>query len=123
MKNFIFQAVMNAHIFIVSVIKNVCLFSIDVSSFFFSSILRMIDRDQFSHGKTVHEQSEELSELNILISIKEVRDNAIKVGHWNTGHQEQLETLGNVLANTFEWEVDQVEKYLYAIIDTGPLQD
>lgn len=123
MKNFTFQAVMNTHIFIVSLIKGVCFFLIDVSGFLFSSVLRTIDSDQFSHGKTVHEQSEELSELNILIGIKQIRDNAIKVGHWNTGHQEQLEMLGNVLANTFEWEVDQVERYLYDIIDTGPLQD
>tara|TARA_B100000902_G_C27221975_1_gene870168 strand:+ start:546 stop:917 length:372 start_codon:yes stop_codon:yes gene_type:complete len=123
MKNLTFLAVMNLHIFVVSVIKNVCLFLLNVSGFLFSAILRVIDIDQFSHGQTVDEQSEELSELNILISIKKVRDNAVKTGHWNTNHQQQLETLGNVLANNFEWEVDQVEKYIYDIIETGPLQE
>lgn len=123
MKNFSYTFVLNANNFIIISIKNICLFLVSVFAFCFNKLLYFIDKDRLQHGETVNEQSEELSELNILISIKEVRDHAIKIGGWNAEHEQQLNMLGNVLANTFDWEVDQVEDYLIKVIETGPIVD
>ena len=121
MKNFSFTSIVKVHDFIVISIKNICLLIVGAFSFCVNKTLYYIDKDRFEHNETVNEQYEELSELNILIGIKEVRDDAIKTGHWNGDHEQQLNLLGNVLANTFDWEIDQVESYLMKVIETGPI--
>lgn len=123
MKNFSFISIIKIHDFVVISIKNICLLVVGAFSLCINKALYFIDKDRFQHNETVNEQYEELSELNILIGIKEVRDDAMKTGHWNGDHEQQLNLLGNVLANTFDWEIDQVENYLLKVIETGPVTE
>jgi hypothetical protein len=123
MKNFSFTSIVSLHDFVVISVKNICLLVIQSFSFIVNRVLYLIDKDRIKHSETVNEQYEELCELNILINIKEIRDDAMKTGHWNGDHEQQLNVLGNVLANTFDWEIDQVESYLLKIIETGPVVD
>ena len=123
MKNFSFTSIVSLHDFVVISVKNICLLVIQSFSFIVNKVLYLIDKDRIKHSETVNEQYEELCELNILINIKEIRDDAMKTGHSNGDHEQQLNVLGNVLANTFDWEIDQVESYLLKIIETGPVVD
>ncbi len=120
MKNFFFTSIVSLHDFVVISVKNICLLIVQIFSFSVNKMLHLVDKDRLQHNETVNEQYEELCELNVLIGIKEIRDDAMKNGRWNGDHEQQLNVLGNVLANTFDWEIDQVENYLIEIIETGP---
>lgn len=83
-------------------------------------ILSAIDSKRLHHAQAATEQYLEMSELNILSNIIQVRNNALKSGRWNEEHEDQLNFFGNVLANEYDWEVEDVERYLYEVIETGP---
>lgn len=83
-------------------------------------ILSFIDRDRMHHAEMASDQEDEISELNILLSIFSVRDDAIKTGKWHEEHEDKLNYLGNILANIHDWEVEDVQRYIYEVIETGP---
>jgi hypothetical protein len=83
-------------------------------------VLNVIDKDRMHHAETAVEQEEEISELNVLFTIFQIRNNAMQVGKWNEDHEDHLNILGNILANEHDWETEEVERYLYEVIATGP---
>ncbi|MFZ9315665.1 MAG: hypothetical protein ACO24P_00220 [Candidatus Nanopelagicaceae bacterium] len=83
-------------------------------------VLSAIDKNRMHHAEVACQQESEISELNVLNSINEVRNDAMKSGKWNEDHENTLNFLGNVLANEHDWEVEEVERYLYEVIATGP---
>ena len=83
-------------------------------------ILKLIDKERVEHAEMIHQQIEDISELSILKTINEIRNEAMTDGQWNEQHENKLNILGTILANEYDWEVEQVERYLYEVIETGP---
>lgn len=123
MKNLLYQFIVKCNNITIILIKNVCLFLVTVFAWIFNKLLVFIDKERLNHNTAVDEQYNELYELQILTGIKNTRDDALKAGHWNSEHEQLLNHLGNVLANTCDWEVDSVEEYLLQVIETGPIQE
>lgn len=83
-------------------------------------ILSCIDKKRLAHAEAASQQQEEISELSVLFGITEVRNDAVNKGKWNDDHEDTLNFLGNLLANEHDWDVEEVERYLYEVIATGP---
>lgn len=88
-----------------------------------SSLLKLIDKDRMLHAESIVQQIEEITELQILSNIDEIKNDAIETGYWNEEHEVGLNFLGNLLCNQHDWEVEQVERYLHEVIATGPPED
>lgn len=120
MKNFLFTTLANCNIFIANIVRNIAEGVIYVNGRLGWIVLSFVDKQRMQHAQVAVEQEEEISELNILFTITQVRNNAMKSGRWNEEHEDQLNFLGNVLANEHDWEVEDVERYLHEVIATGP---
>jgi len=121
MKNLLFTSIANCNIFIGEFIKDFSDRIIYINSRIGWVILKVIDGKRMQHAQVAVEQEEEISELNILFKITQVRNNALQSGRWNEEHGDQLNFLGNALANEHDWEVEDVERYLHEVIATGPV--
>lgn len=85
-----------------------------------SNALKIIDRDRMLHAESAVEQNDEITELQVLENIQQVRNEAVQVGEWSEEHEFKLNFFGNLLCNEYNWEVEQVERYLHEVISTGP---
>jgi hypothetical protein len=120
MRNFLFKTISHINYVIFSSITKIANGLVFVNGRIGWMILNVIDKKRMHHAETAVEQQGEMSELNVLFTIFQVRNNALKSGQWNEEHEDQLNFLGNVLANEHDWEVEQVQRYLYEVIETGP---
>lgn len=120
MKNALFSLVSNINLLVFKIIQIIgealCVANGKVGWLF----LNFIDKERLQHAELSNEQEEEILELSILAGIQEIRGDAMKSGQWHEGHQEGLNFLGDVLANEHDWEVENVERYIYEVIATGP---
>lgn len=91
-----------------------------ITNMFTSSLLKIIDSDRMKHATSAVEQNQEILELQVLSHIFDVRNDAVKRGQWDEDHEGKLNFLGNLLCNEYDWEVEEVERYLYEVIETGP---
>lgn len=80
------------------------------------SIYALIDKDRVDHLKCIVEQQDLIDELQIFASIDEIKNNAIDVGEWNEEHQSGLNSCGSILHNDYDWEVEEVHRYLTEVI-------
>lgn len=120
MKNALFSLVSHCNFFILKIIKGIGEGLITANGRLGWVVLSWIDKDRLSHAEAASQQQEEISELEVLFNITAVRNDAMNRGKWNEDHEDTLNFLGNILANEHDWEVEQVERYLYEVIATGP---
>lgn len=120
MRGVVFDLFGKANFMVLRIIKGIAEGLLFVNGRIGWIVLSVIDSKRLHHAQAAVEQCEEMSELNILSNIIQVRNNALKSGRWNEEHEDQLNFLGNVLANEHDWEVEDVERYLYEVIETGP---
>lgn len=120
MKNALFNCVSHCNLLILKIIRSLGDFLIIANGRIGWLVLSLIDKKRLSHAEAATEQESEISELSVLFGITAVRNDAMTKGMWNEDHQDTLNFLGNLLANEHDWEVEQVERYLYEVIETGP---
>lgn len=120
MKNALFSLVSHTNLLILKIIKGIAEGLIIINGKIGWIVLTLIDKERMRHAQVISEQEEEISELNVLLGINEIRNDALKSGKWNEDHEDSLNLLGNVLANEHDWEVENVERYLHEVIATGP---
>jgi len=120
MKQSLFFAINHLHFLILEKIKNVSETLSSLTSASVSMILKMIDKERMYHAENAVDQFDVITELQILYHINEVKNDAVKIGSWNDEHEGKLNFLGNILCNEHDWDVEQVERYLYEVIETGP---
>jgi len=120
MRPVLFYIISRSNLLVFKIIKGIGEFLIYVNGRIGWVLLRMIDRQRLDHAEAASDQENEISELNVLTSINEVRNDAMKSGKWHDGHEDTLNYLGNLLANEYDWEVDEVERYIYEVIASGP---
>lgn len=120
MKRILFITISHLNVKILSAIKNTAELSVAICTGITRSILIMLDRDRMLHAESAVDQYDTINELQVLEHISEVRNDALKQGAWNEEHEGKLNYLGTLLCNQHDWEVEQVERYIYEIIETGP---
>jgi hypothetical protein len=81
------------------------------------AIYSFIDKDRVKHLRSTLEQQDLIDELKVFSSIDEIKDDAISVGEWNEDHEAQLNWFGNILYNHYDWEVEEVHRYLTEVIE------
>ena len=119
----LFCAVGHLHVLLTTAIKRIADKLIAMSSLFSSLLMKIIDSERMHHAESYVEQSEEISELSILKIIHEIKDDANNIGGWTDDHEGKLNYFGNVLANEYDWEVEDVHRYLMDVIAQGPADD
>ena len=120
MKDGLFFAFSRLNILFLNSIKEFADVLIVISTATTNAILRIIDRERMDHAISAIQQNQEMTELNILTSIDEVRNDAVRHGVWSDDHTGQLNFLGTMLYNNHDWEEEQVYRYLHEVIATGP---
>lgn len=83
--------------------------------------LGLIDKERMHHAQEACEQEDEISELNLLMSMQEVKTDAVKSKGWNEDHQECLQFLVNTLMAEHDWEFENVERYLDELMNADPI--
>lgn len=121
MRQAIFIALSRLNIIILDKISNIEEMISCLINAFTTYALKIIDKDRMDHAILATEQQEEITELKVLSYIFDVRNNAVEVGYWNEDHEGRLNFLGNLLANQHDWDVEDVQRYLYEVIETGPV--
>jgi len=120
MNDALFAFIARLHYHLVSSIKDKSELLIAIITAATNSTLKIIDHDRMNHAELAVEQHEEILELQTLTNIEQVKNEAIDIGEWNEDHEVRLNFFGNVLCNEHNWEVEDVERYLYDIIAAGP---
>lgn len=120
MKDALFAAIARIHFVIINRIKNTSDILIAIVTAISNSTLKIIDKDRMLHAESTVEQYDAISELQTLNNIEEIKNDAINIGEWNEDHEVRLNFFGNILCNEHDWEVEQVERYLYDVLAAGP---
>lgn len=120
MKEILFVIVSHFNLRLIEAVKGFSDMLTAVSSSLARTSLKIIDKSRIEHAESAVDQLETIAELQILSHINEVRNDAIKQGAWNEDHEGRLNILGTILYNEHDWELEQVERYIYEVIETGP---
>lgn len=120
MKEILFAIVSHFNLRFIEAVKGFSDMLTAVSSSLARTSLKIIDKSRIEHAESAVDQLETIAELQILSHINEVRNDAIKQGAWNEDHEGRLNILGTILYNEHDWELEQVERYIYEVIETGP---
>lgn len=120
MRDGLFFAISRLHFLFGNTVKEFADMLIAMSTALTNAILRVVDSERMEHAVSSIQQTEEITELNILSSIEEIRDDAVKHGAWSEEHEGRLNFLGTMLYHNHNWEEEQVYRYLHEVIATGP---
>ena len=80
------------------------------------AIYFLIDKSRVEYLKSILEQQDLIDELDVVNSIDKIKNNAIDVGGWNEDHEVELNSCGSILHNQYDWEVEEVHRYLLEVI-------
>lgn len=120
MKHGLFSAITRLNLLVIVSVKELADIILAISSAMTYNVLKLIDNDRMLHATSTVDQIDEITELQVLHHIEEVRDDAVRHGAWNEEHEFRLNSLGTLLCNEHDWEVEQVHRYLHEVIATGP---
>jgi len=120
MKDGIFFAVSRLNILFLNAVKQFADVLIAISTALTNAVLRIIDKERMDHALSTIQQTQEMTELNILNSIDEVKNDAVLQGEWNEEHEGRLNFLGTMLYHEHDWEEEQVYRYIHEVIAAGP---
>ena len=81
------------------------------------SIYSLIDKSRVDYLKSIVEQQDLLNELSVVDSIDKIKNDAIDVGCWNEEHEVELNSCGSTLHNEYDWDVEEVHRYLLEVIE------
>jgi len=120
MKEVLFQIISHVNIKLLSAIRGFSDLLVALTTATAGTTLKIIDKERMTHAESAVDQSETINELQILFHINEVKDDAIRHGAWNEDHENKLNFFGTILYNEHDWEIEQVQRYIYEVIETGP---
>tara|TARA_B100001094_G_C18160597_1_gene789070 strand:+ start:750 stop:1130 length:381 start_codon:yes stop_codon:yes gene_type:complete len=81
------------------------------------AIYFLIDESRVEYLKSILEQQDLIDELDVVNSIDKIKNNAIDVGGWNEEHELELNSCGSILHNEYDWDVEEVHRYLLEVIE------
>lgn len=131
MKEFLFDSISNLGELLLDAIQAVARFlltiQINTSNLFisivaniFKYILMLIDKDRVHHAQQVVEQESMANELEILMHVSKVKEDALSRASWTNDHSIALNQLSQKLYNECEWSKERIHEYMRAIVETIP---
>jgi hypothetical protein len=86
----------------------------------FKILLWVIDKDRIDHAEQVAEQMSLNNELQILMNVTKVKEDALERKAWTSHHSMALNELSSKLYSECEWEKDRIHDYMRAIVESIP---
>jgi hypothetical protein len=86
----------------------------------FKGALFVVDRKRVQHLENVMNQSDVINELDILILISKIKEDALMRKSWTPSHSIALNELGSRLYGECEWGKSSVHSYMKAIVESIP---
>jgi hypothetical protein len=86
----------------------------------FKFVLWLIDRRRTRYTEQVILQSDMSTELEILMMVSKVKEDALNIGFWRENHSMALNELGSRLYNECEWEESDIHRYMKMIVESIP---
>lgn len=85
-----------------------------------ASLLKKLDNKRYQHSALMLDQYHELSELELLININRVCDDALRQRSWTMMHTISIHKLGTALHVQCGWPPERVHGYLKPVIEKIP---
>lgn len=85
-----------------------------------SYLLRALDADRYEHAVQTLDQRNDLTELDILMRINQVKEDALKQKMWTVMHTIAMNKLGGALHTQCGWEPARIHGYLKPVIESIP---
>lgn len=86
----------------------------------FKGLLFLIDRKRVRHLENAMNQSDVINELEILILISKIKEDALMRKSWTSSHSIALDELGSRLYGECDWSKSSVHGYMRAIVESIP---
>jgi hypothetical protein len=86
----------------------------------FKLSLWLVNRDRVGHAEMVIDQKSLNNELEILMSVTKVKEDALFNKSWTTNHSLALNELSTKLYHECEWDKDRIHDYMRAIVESIP---
>lgn len=86
----------------------------------FKGILWIIDKDRVYHAEQVLEQEDIGTELNILVRVSEIKNDALTRGAWTNNHSMLINKLSQQLYTDCDWSPHRIHTYMRAIVESIP---
>ena len=95
-------------------------FFIDLTANSFKSLLWIIDPDRVNHAEHVIDQMSLNNELEILMNVTKVKEDALERRSWTNHHSIALNELSSKLYNECDWDKSRIHDYMRAIVESIP---
>ena len=100
-----------------SVLHRLLTFAYDAIVALSRLVLWSIDREQFKHAEAVAEQENINTELEVILCVTKIKDDAVMAGKWSPHHTMALNELGQTLLDECEWEESKIHDYFRSIVE------
>jgi hypothetical protein len=102
------------------IVGSVSIGAIRFTASIFKWILWLIDKDRVHHAEQVIEQEDLSNELDILVHVTKVKEDALSRGAWTNAHSLTLNELSQKLYDDCEWSKDMIHSYMREIVESIP---
>jgi len=92
----------------------------NIIKFSCSYLAKIIDEERFNHMNSTAEQYSNLMELDLLMCVTKVKEDALKRKLWTTMHTIAINKIGTALHVQHGWEPARVHGYLRQVIEDIP---
>jgi hypothetical protein len=82
--------------------------------------LWLIDRDRVDHTEMVMDQAPLNNELQILMNVTRLKEDALERKAWTNHHSLALNQLSSKLYNECNWNEQRIHEYMRAIVESIP---
>lgn len=104
---------------------------LSVTAFVFNNLIRItanlfkvtlwfIDGQRVDHAEHVIEQMSINNELEILMNVTRVKEDALERKAWTNNHSLALNELSSKLYNECEWDKQRIHEYMRSIVESIP---
>lgn len=86
----------------------------------FKTLLWLVDQDRVNHAEHVIDQMSINNELEILMNVTKIKEDALERKAWTNHHSLALNELSSKLYNECDWQKERIHDYMRAIVESIP---
>jgi hypothetical protein len=83
-------------------------------------IMRALDAELYDYYSSVVGQQHELNELSLMMAARNVKEDAMRVKAWTTGHSIAINNIATALHHKCGWEPPRIHHYLKEVVESIP---
>lgn len=106
--------------FLIGLITFACNLFIEYTVNIFKFLLYVIDKERIDHAEQVVQQMSINNELQILMNVTKVKEDALTRKVWTSDHSIALNELSSQLFNECDWEKERIHDYMRSIVESIP---